>query len=204
VAAQPDQLPGRAPAAADVRGVFFACRHRNDSKGLKVNSDSTEVPLKDSARRRLVRGAFAAPAVLTLCSGSALAAASNERCLANKVTQGQATFLSGPVDGTWLRVQRYMTSDGKTTTYYINGNDVVGLTAGKANLTTYLKAGEYQNISQAPYGKCAKPAGVKADGNNFVAVRVDASGNIQGWAGDGTTAGTSAVPGSCWASFKGF
>ena len=149
-----------------------------------------------------MRGAFAAPAILTLCSGSALAATSVQLCIANKVNQSPV-FPAIPVDNTWLRVQRYKTVNGQTTTYYIKGSEVAGLLAGKTNLTTYLLAGEYQNISQAGLNKCALPSGLQTDTNNFVAVRVDASGNIKGWAGDGITSGSSAMSGSCWASFKG-
>ena len=40
--------------------------------------------IEKSARRRLVKGAFAVPAMLTLQSGGAMAASSSSRCLANR------------------------------------------------------------------------------------------------------------------------
>ena len=58
-----------------------------------------------SARRRLVRGAFAAPVALTLQSGSAFAAAS-ATCVARQVTNPVRTAATA-TDGTWLRVSVY-------------------------------------------------------------------------------------------------
>ncbi|MBK7277582.1 MAG: hypothetical protein IPI08_13850 [Betaproteobacteria bacterium] len=59
-----------------------------------------------SARRRLIRGALAAPALMTLCSGSAFAAAST-RCLANAQTMPQPAPSGTPAADTYLRVQLY-------------------------------------------------------------------------------------------------
>ena len=46
------------------------------------NPDLPQVQ-RTTARRRLIRGALSAPALMTVCSGSAFAAASNLRCLVN-------------------------------------------------------------------------------------------------------------------------
>ena len=61
-----------------------------------------------SARRRLIRGALAAPALMTLCSGSAFAAAST-RCLANAQTMPQPadSGITTPTGDTYLRVRLY-------------------------------------------------------------------------------------------------
>jgi len=47
-----------------------------------VTEQDKNVGLKNSARRKLVRGAFGVPAVLTLHSGGAFAATSAVGCLA--------------------------------------------------------------------------------------------------------------------------
>ncbi len=65
-------------------------------------------PHQVSARRRLIRGALTAPALMTVCSGSAFAAASNLRCLANaaNATTPPSTWGSSSPD-TFLRVRLY-------------------------------------------------------------------------------------------------
>lgn len=65
-------------------------------------------PQKASARRRLIRGALSAPALMTVCAGSAFAAASNLRCLRNAAgatTPPAAWGATGP--DTFLRVRLY-------------------------------------------------------------------------------------------------
>ena len=65
-------------------------------------------PPKTVARRRLIRGALSAPALMTVCSGSAFAAGSNMRALANAanaVTPPAAWITPGP--DTYLRVPLY-------------------------------------------------------------------------------------------------
>ena len=73
-------------------------------------------PPKTAARRRLIRGALSAPALMTVCSGSAFAAASNMRCLANaaNATTAPADWGRGTPD-TFLRVQLWQVTTCLTT-----------------------------------------------------------------------------------------
>lgn len=59
-----------------------------------------------SARRRLVRGTFAAPVAFTLASGSAFAAASAS-CVARQVNISPAQTAAQTAGGTWLKVGVY-------------------------------------------------------------------------------------------------
>ena len=71
------------------------------------------------ARRRLLRGTFAAPAVMTLCSASALAAASNRRCIANQVGYADSALKYPPASAstdTWIRVQLWTLSQSTLVT----------------------------------------------------------------------------------------
>ncbi|MEO5698676.1 MAG: hypothetical protein ABIQ60_16265 [Burkholderiaceae bacterium] len=165
-----------------------------------MNRRFEEPPDKVSARRRLIRGAFSAPAVLTLCSGSAFAALSNQRCVANQVN-GTRTYPDvGPAD-TWVRVQRYKLNGNK---FYVRGQDIVALRGTSTTISSYITATQWQEAT-SPYAILSGPPGngnntPQVDTGNFVAVRVNADGNIVGIVGDGTGS-TSAVANSCWASF---
>ena len=69
-------------------------------------------PQPTSARRRLIRGALSAPALMTVCSGSAFAAASSTRALANAanaVTPPAAWVTPGP--DTYIRVPLYKVTE---------------------------------------------------------------------------------------------
>ena len=57
-----------------------------------------------SARRRLIKGSFAAPAALTLCSGSAIAASSTT-CV--KTSADNTMRLPANPPATWVRIQAH-------------------------------------------------------------------------------------------------
>ena len=166
-----------------------------------MNEDMNKGAAKASARRRLIRGAFAAPAALTLCSGSAFAAASNQRCVANQVKVGNAQFPGvGPAD-TWVRVSVWKHQNGSSTpTFLVSGTDVFTL-QGTAN-NTFIKTGEWKNIV-SPFALFVPNGSRPTVTDQFVALRVNELGVIVG-VSDGTmVGGTSAVAKSCWTSFSG-
>lgn len=171
---------------------------------------TSQQPLQAS-RRRLLRGSFSAPAVLTLYSGSALATTSNMRCLANKnqspsaepVITSSTAPTSGP--GTYLRVRLYKWSDGTNTYHYLRANELVGLPlgagvtwpgtgtayrfsiSGNSLTTTLINTNSTPTFSQL----------VAAD--KYAALRVNSTGQV---VGIGVSGGGSAMPSTCWTSFR--
>jgi hypothetical protein len=166
---------------------------------------------KVSARRRLIKGSFAAPAAMALCSGSALAAGS-ATCV-NKL-QGSAalpsqTTANTSTTGFW-RVQVYK-SDKTGNPKWIKGSDVVALNVGK---TPFLTAFQFYKTSLG--AEVSPPVAVGHITNNlavvgnlsssspqeWVAVRVDMGGNIVGVQGLADQGSTSPMTATCWTSFK--
>lgn len=169
-----------------------------------MNTPQQKPTSRQAARRKLLRGAFSAPAVMTLYSGNALAAGSSLRCLTNQVNGANTTktvAVSSSLD-TWLRVPLYTTGSSPNFTYYIKGSDVTAFQRpGKACFISSTQSQQFNPATNAQVGSCLAglPAGLSS-GNcgQYVAVRFDASGNITGCGTGGT--GTSAMPGTCWAS----
>lgn len=173
-----------------------------------------------SARRRLMQGMVAAPAVLTLHSGSAFAMASNARCVDNQVNDPvYPSYQSGaaPSD-TYVRVRLWsLRPDAYSADvrWYVRGDDVQALTNGSNKIdNVFLYPGEWKQFDPAnpttDYPKIAtvptwEPSpgivGVMAQDGGWVAIRVDATSNgadiigIVGPSSDG-----SGISGSCWAS----
>ena len=157
---------------------------------------------KQIARRKLVRGVFAAPAIMTVCSGSAFAASSSLRCLSNQVTNNPTTMPVTSGLDSWLRVQLWSTGAGtksKPYLYYVSGADLQ--TWKRPSTTVYLGSSEWQsfNVSNnSAGGKVGAPSGcVRCP--QYAAIRFDANGNVVG-VGTGA-AGSTALPGTCWTSF---
>lgn len=171
-----------------------------------MNENMTDGSAKASARRRLIRGVFAAPAALTLCSGSAFAAASNQRCVANQVEVGKARFpgVLGPSDpaDTWVRVSVWKHQNGQSApNFLVSGTDVVALRGTKLPINTFLTTGQWWDINASKLFTVNGQA--PATTGESVALRVDAAGDIVGISDGMTVAGTSAVAKSCWTSFSG-
>ena len=183
-------------------------------------------PQPPSARRRLIRGVLSAPALMTVCSGSAFAQASNMRCLANA-----ANATTPPADwgrtapDTYLRVRLYKVKtrtcnngnnncDVDVNTFYIKGADL-SMYQRSASMPTNI---QYLQINPTTYVTIGgpvspPPATSTANGrttiivsedyvNQYVAVRFDSTGvivgvGVPGSAGQGGMVGT-----SCWASFS--
>ena len=170
-----------------------------------------------SARRRLVRGAFAAPAVLALYSGSAAAMASNLRCVNNQVGPGQKHFNVPPVatQDRFVRVRLWSLRHDGEVRWFLRGNDFAALTLGRSSVgNTFLTSGEWWQFDPAGQQLVglklnAEPRwsghnnGTLAHDGQWVAVRIDATSQGAGIVGvvDKTNFTGSAVSGLCWASF---
>jgi len=191
-----------------------------------MNQDS-QVPRADaavSARRKLVRGVFAAPAALTLMSGSAFAATSLS-CVARQLTSpaqptpDPALTANGGGDN-YIRVQLRQKfngppADATTQSSWVSGADLLlapvppaipsgsflgtdnwyCYTAGPMATSGYTAGLIYTNAGAIDSSKGGPPALLP---NQYVAVRFDNTGKIVGVT---SAANTSAVSHSCWSSF---
>jgi len=177
-----------------------------------VNPSNPSPEAQRSARRRLVRGAFAAPAVLALYSGSAAAMASNLRCVNNQVGAGQKVF-PAPVttQDRFVRVRLWSLRNGgqQQVRWFLSGNDLEALRMNRpAVYNSFLGPGEWWRFDPATQQLVdsrltSQPQGTLAHDGAWVAVRVDASTQGAGIVGvvDSSNFGGSAVSGLCWASF---
>jgi hypothetical protein len=170
-----------------------------------------------SARRRLLRGTFAVPAVAALHSGSALAASSSLQCVQNQAASPIFPVAVGAPD-MYLRVQLYqlLSAPGSSTVlgWYLSGSTVEAARFGERRITNaLLSAGRWKKVNLenglaklAPETLYAPPPGHCVLGPRWVALRV-LPVRDRGWrieivgVVDGTTMGT-AVTGSCWTSFS--
>ncbi len=177
-----------------------------------------------SARRRLLRGTFAVPAVAALHSGSALAASSSLQCVQNQAATPIYPVAVGAPD-MYLRVQLYqlVSAPGSSTVlgWYLSGNTVEAARFRERKITNALLGiGRWKRVNLDSGGLAklatetlyAPPPGHLALGPRWVALRVMPVRNGRGGSGgggwhidiigvvDGTSVGT-AVTGSCWTSF---
>jgi hypothetical protein len=165
-----------------------------------------------AARRRLIRGALAAPAVMTVCSGSAFAAASNMRCLANATAPGNEITVTvytsndpAALDG-FVRVRLYTKGSSNGAKYYLRGSDLGANVASGSGLPGTgewqefdLKAGSATENRLVGDKLTSQPGGT-ALSDKYAGVRFNANGEISGVgdSGSGSALGT-----SCWNSFAG-
>ena len=167
---------------------------------------SIQTPVqKQAARRRLVRGVFAAPAIMTVCSGSAFAAGSSLRCLSNQVNSSTTTKTVGVSESldTWLRVQLQRTGSGTTDMpyiYYVSGADLGIWKLPSGANRVYLSSNEWQlfNPTSNTAGAKVKAPSDPVLGMKYAALQFDAKGNVVGVGVNAS--GTSAMPGTCWSS----
>lgn len=130
---------------------------------------------------------------MTVCSGSALAASSSLRCVANQAGTGQTVTVSNSAD-TWVRVQLCIAGQ----TYYVKGSDFDALRArGKS---AYISSSEWQpfDINANTAGTVTTAPTSWTRSYKYAAIRVDANGNI---VGVGASGGGAAIAGTCWTSF---
>jgi hypothetical protein len=167
-----------------------------------------------SARRRLLGGVVAAPAVAALYSGSALAATS-ANCVDKQLRNPQRLLdVTSSVDN-WIRVELYAlkpSANGAIKGWYIRGLDVDAATGSSPSVgNLFLGPAQYLQYDPVNNTKIGDPItgqptlsgsnSVFVPGGKYVALRVDSLGgniDILGVA-DGTQEGT-AVSGTCWTS----
>lgn len=177
-------------------------------KGWSMNEKCKVPSTRFEARRRLVRGAFGAPAALTLFSGGAFAAGSNLRCVVNQVNTPYLALPSGTTD-TWVRVQLWTLGTGGNLSTWVSGADIVALT--NANTPApYLTTSQWQcftagsgsgyTVGQLLATPPSKPGSTLAHNGSYVAVRVDGTGKIIGVVGVEGSSGSS-IAQTCWTSF---
>lgn len=177
-----------------------------------MNEKTTDPAGKGPARRRLLRGTFAAPAVLTLVSGSALAATSLS-CVAkrnlNPVNAGP-----DPAGNVWIRVpvwEKRNLSNGKYARF-VSGSDIASLLPPGG---TYLGVGTWQcilttfpsnafilgSIYTTSEADMIRSFPMLKVANLYVAVRVNELGKVVGV--EPYSSSSSALSVSCWTSFGG-
>jgi len=153
-----------------------------------------------NARRRLLRGSFAAPSVLALSSGSALAASSSLRCF-NNAPNG----VNDP-PANYFGVQRYTSSDVKV----VEAVDITNLGTLKG-FTTNVYVGSkiwIKVIDGSGFIPTEKP---KKDKGLSVALRLTNVGtdaapvfSVSGLSltATGVSGSGKVMTGSCWSSFR--
>jgi hypothetical protein len=181
------------------------------------NSKPQAAPAADpqtqvSARRRLLKGSFAAPAAMTLCSGSALAASSTQ-CLKIGNEFNATPLFTESAGTTFWRVQVY-DAQIDPGAQWIKGADFVALNGVGAS--PFLATDQYykykknnantgqgvgtKTISKAEFGEL-----ISSSPQKWVGVRVNSFGNIvgiQGMTSQVNHNSTGPMTASCWTSFK--
>lgn len=168
-----------------------------------MNDKPTPSP-QASARRRLLRGAFSAPAVLTLYSGSAMATKSNERCLINQTTHTAVTPAPSTDADKWFRVQ--LRKESGEDVYWVFSNDLplnrsilVGANQAQEFGVDSSKTSFNKLIGTSPTTSLPN-ASLHDTPKRYAALRVDHTGMVVGIGTSGS--GGSAIGQSCWNSFK--
>lgn len=160
-----------------------------------------------SARRRLLRGSFSVPAVLTLASGSALAE-NSATCLAKATsfeTGGQETapLATGTptATDTFLRVRLVAYTEGTTTKHAVTKASFGAIDVDPSFWTSDIAWQEFDVSGNAVTGtpQTGSIPGTVADSNYYVALRMNSSGKI---VGVGTSGSGWVVGSSCWTSMK--
>lgn len=154
-------------------------------------NDKTQIQgTKLSARRRLISGGIAAPAVLTLYSGGALAASSS-KCAVNA---NAVPVSKGVITGTdtYLRVQLYSVGG----VYWVKGSDLP--LNRVSTLPTATQGQTYDITTDVLTGSPTTFPGGTTPSGKWVSVRVDATGKVVNIGKTGS--GGSAISATCWAS----
>ena len=166
-----------------------------------TSPDKAPTPAQ-AARRQLVRGAFAAPALLTVYSGSALANASAKRCLVNQTNIPRMEPVSTAADN-FVRIQLHQTGTSTNPTYWVSGATINNL---KRNSTTvFIESTKWQKFDigtnkllDSPVTLSTAPT-LSSNPQRWAAVRFNASGSVRG-VGIASATGESALANTCWNS----
>jgi hypothetical protein len=162
------------------------------------------------ARRKLLRGAFSAPAVLAVYSGGAHAAGTFNRCLVRANTSPATAGIGvTTADDTLFRYQLWgLVSNTDATSvlsYWIRGQDLV--TMQRASQFPFLLPAQYQqfDITTNALSAIAPTAVIPAQTGytfkqvtQYVVLRINGTGQVVGAGATGTGA---PVSDSCWNSF---
>lgn len=163
---------------------------REREHGMSQENDLR--PVMNSARRRLLRGSFATPAVLTLHSGSVLAASSS-RCTANQFTPEEIAVQSADDNllrfNLWGLVKNSDPSKVREGKYYVPVTvSYLAQPPSDPSVTQWFEFDIALNqAGTTPVGAPSranwtfKPTGLK-----FAVLRVDADGKVVGVGATGT------------------
>ena len=171
-----------------------------------MKNDQQDSTVETSARRRLIRGAFAVPAVMTLHSGGARAATSLGMCLV-KANNGPATFAATASDDGIFRYRLWVVKDSSSVilSSWIKGADLTVYV--RQSQTPFVPSGSWQQFnpgtnllvgSVTPTAPAIPTGGSFTQTGSWVSLRVSATGKI---VSAGASAGGSGVGDSCWNSF---
>lgn len=170
-----------------------------------MDSSTPSNDTKTLARRRLLRGSFSVPAVLTLASGSALADKS-ATCLAKATKQSSTAPLTTTAGAdTFMRVQlmaRPPSTTGGSPRYLVTkasfGAIPVSTSFWPAS-TVWWRFDIGTNTLMSSGQRTTFVPGDASLVNYWVALRLDATGQIIGLGASGSG---SVVGQSCWTSIK--
>lgn len=193
------------------------------SQEHNLNKANDGLSALGSARRRLVRGTFAAPAVLTVHSGSALATTSLGSCLrkANLAPVTQPVTDSASTDVYFrYKLWAFVRIANPTLTYPLGSvRTADGYWIKGAELAVYVRSGQTPFLGSSSWQKfdlttnaltttvqTTTPTTGSATPSNwqlqqvskFVSLRVSGTGALTG---AGASGSGSAVSNSCWNSF---
>ncbi len=164
-----------------------------------MDANTPTADARTQARRRLLRASFSVPAVLTLASGSALAAKSTT-CLASATKDASTAPLSnGTPSDTFLRVRLEQYTQSNVTQYAVTRTSFGSIPVNAsfwASGTSWQQFDTSTNKVTGSQQTGAVPSG-SSTSNYYVALRLNANGEI---VGVGASGSGSVVGSSCWAS----
>jgi hypothetical protein len=169
-----------------------------------VTTPQTPPSSHQAKRRRVLRGAVAAPVVLTISSGAGATMTSNMRCVnnqANNPAHGvRSVAVSTSTTSTTIRVPLYLTG-GKR---YIRGSDIVAL-QHPSRPVTWISTGQWWEFNASTNQRIGSSAVLLPSTPpltspvQYVVLQMDQHGQIVGAGAHSTS--SSMVHGTCWTSF---